>query len=396
MDYERNTSDLFGMVSENPDTGALRPNAADRGVIRDILVDHLSVARQGATIAEMEAVVRAKVGPDIGSSSVRSYLNLNTPGLFERVARGKYRLAGVPVLQPVASWPEKTIGNATIHNLDCFDWLRQAEESSVEAVLTDPPYGLVEYTEVEKQKLRAGKGGVWRLPPSFDGCTRSPLPRFTTLTPADLVNMHRFFRELGTLLARVVVPGGNVVVASNPLLAHIVASAMAEGGLEMRGTITRLVMTMRGGDRPKNAHEEFSGVSVMPRSQHEPWVMLRKPLDGRVQDNLRRWGTGGFRRISDDRPFGDVIRSAPTSAAEKRLAPHPSLKPQDFLRQLARGCLPLGTGRILDPFAGSGSTLAACNAIGYKSVGIEADSEYFKLACTSIPRLTALEIKPRD
>lgn len=396
MDYERNTSDLFGMVSENPDTGALRPNAADRGVIREILVDHLSVARQGATIAEMEAVVRAKVGPDIGSSSVRSYLNLNTPGLFERVARGKYRLAGVPVLQPVASWPEKTIGNATIHNLDCFDWLRQAEESSVEAVLTDPPYGLVEYTEVEKQKLRAGKGGVWRLPPSFDGCTRSPLPRFTTLTPADLVNMHRFFRELGTLLARVVVPGGNVVVASNPLLAHIVASAMAEGGLEMRGTITRLVMTMRGGDRPKNAHEEFSGVSVMPRSQHEPWVMLRKPLDGRVQDNLRRWGTGGFRRISDDRPFGDVIRSAPTSAAEKRLAPHPSLKPQDFLRQLARGCLPLGTGRILDPFAGSGSTLAACNAIGYKSVGIEADSEYFKLACTSIPRLTALEIKPRD
>lgn len=396
MDYERDTTDLLDVTSGDAVVDAPRHDPVDRGVIRDILVDHLSVAREGATIAEMEAVVRAKVGPQIGSSSVRSYLNLNTPSMFERVARGKYRLTGAPPVQAAASWPKETIGNATIHNLDCFDWLRQAEENSVEAVLTDPPYGLVEYTEVEKQKLRAGKGGVWRLPPSFDGSTRSPLPRFTTLTPTDLVNMHRFFRELGTLLARVVVPGGNVVVASNPLLAHIVASAMAESGLEMRGTITRLVMTMRGGDRPKNAHEEFSGVSVMPRSQHEPWVMLRKPLDGRVQDNLRRWGTGGFRRISDDRPFGDVIRSAPTSAAEKKLAPHPSLKPQDILRQLARGCLPLGTGRILDPFAGSGSTLAACNAIGYDSVGVEADAEYFKLACASIPRLAALEVKPRD
>lgn len=394
MDYERDTTDLLEIADHHIESNPRE--TVDRGAVRDVITDHLSVVRQGASIAELEAVVRAKIGGAVGGSSVRSYLNLNTPGLFERVARGRYRLAGIEPVAAIEKWPVETIGQAKIHNLDCFDWLRQADDNSVEAVLTDPPYGLVEYNEVEKQKLRAGKGGVWRIPPSFDGSNRSPLPRFTTLTPADLVNMHRFFRELGTLLARVVVPGGNIVVAANPLLAHIVASAMAEGGLEMRGTITRLVMTMRGGDRPKNAHEEFSEVSVMPRSQHEPWVVLRKPLDGRVQDNLRRWSTGGFRRLSEDRPFGDVIRSAPTSPAEKKLAPHPSLKPQDILRQLARGCLPLGKGSILDPFAGSGSTLAACNAIGYDSVGVEADSEYFQLACAAIPRLSALEVKPRD
>ena len=384
-------ADADGAVAAAP-----RRVTVERGVIRDVLTNHLSIVRQGATIAELEAVVRAKIGDTVGASSVRSYLNLNTPKLFERVSRGHYRLASLPLFQAAESWPIATIGEATVHQVDCFDWLRQADKNSVEAVLTDPPYGLVEYTDVEKRKLRSGKGGVWRIPPSFDGSTRSPLPRFTTLTPADLVNMHKFFRELGTLLNRVVVPGGNVIVASNPLLAHIVASAMSESGLEMRGTVIRLVMTMRGGDRPKNAHEEFSDVSVMPRSRYEPWVILRKPLEGRVQDNLRRWGTGGFRRVSDERPFGDVIRSAPTSAAEKKLAPHPSLKPQDFLRQLARGCLPLGRGRILDPFAGSGSTLAACNAIGYTSVGVEADAEYFELSREAIPRLTALEVKPRD
>jgi len=370
-------------------------DSADRGAIRDVIRDHLLIARTGATIKELEVAVRERLG-EVGSSSVRSYLNLNTPGIFERIGRGRYRLTGQQDLPKLSEWRIATIGLAEIHNVDCFSWLREAEENSVEAVLTDPPYGLVEYTESEKAKLRSGRGGVWRIPPSFDGSARSPLPRFTTLTDEDRREMYRFFREFGMLLARVVVPGANVVVASNPLLAHIVASAMSEGGLEVRGVISRLVMTMRGGDRPKNAHEEFDGVSVMPRSQHEPWVVLRKPLEGRVQDNLRKWRTGGFRRISGDRPFGDVIQSAPTSPIEKRLAPHPSLKPQDLLRRLALGCLPLGVGTILDPFAGSGSTLAACEAVGYRSIGIEADAEYFDLAMRSIPKLAAFETRSKN
>lgn len=154
-------------------------------------------------------------------------------------------------------------------------------------------------------------------------------------------------------------------------------------------------MTMRGGDRPKAAHVEFNGVSVMPRSMWEPWLLFRKPLDGRVQDNLRRWGTGGFRRISDERPFGDVIASAPTHANERRLANHPSLKPQAFLRQVVRGVLPLGKGVVLDPFAGSGSTLAAAEAVEYQSLGVERDTRYWELARHAIPRLAALPEQTR-
>jgi len=188
------------------------------------------------------------------------------------------------------------------------------------------------------------------------------------------------------------VPGANVLIASNPLLSHIVASAMVEGGLELRGMIVRLTMTMRGGDRPKNAHAEFDDVSVMPRSQWEPWVALRRPIEGRVQDNLRMWRTGGFRRLGADRPFGDVIRSNPTSRAERLIAPHPSLKPQDFLRQVVRASLPLRQGVILDPFAGSGSTLAAANAVGYDSIGVEADARFVALAGRAIPGLAAIRI----
>ncbi len=284
-----------------------------------------------------------------------------------------------------------SFGQATLYQADCRDWLRDRPPDSIEAVVTDPPYGLIEYSTAQQTKLRRGRGGVWRIPPAFDGVARAPLPRFTVLSRGDRDALGRFFLEWTRLLVPVLVPGANVLVASNPLLSYLVAAAMVEGGLERRGEIIRLVMTLRGGDRPKLAHREFDGVSVMPRSMWEPWLLFRKPLDGRAQDNLRRWKTGGFRRPSAARPFGDVIASSPTPRTERRIAPHPSLKPQAFLREVVRGVLPLGEGTVLDPFAGSGSTIAAAEAVGYRSIGVESDARYVRLALRALPKLARLQ-----
>jgi site-specific DNA-methyltransferase (adenine-specific) len=308
-----------------------------------------------------------------------------------------HRETPITALHLVASsdqQPPRTFahGSASLVLADCLEWLGSRERNSIHAVVTDPPYGLLEYTEEQQRKLRDSKGGVWRIPPSFDGFQRSPLPRFTVLSAAELQALEKFFHAWTRALLPALVPGANVIVASNPLLSYVVSSALAHAGLERRGEIVRLVMTMRGGDRPKDAHTEFNGVSVMPRSMWEPWLLFRKPLEGRVQDNLRSWHTGGFRRPSAERPFGDVIASSPTRASERSLARHPSLKPQAFLRQLVRGVLPLGEGVVLDPFAGSGSTLAAAEAVGYASIGIEKDPHYFDLACEAIPKLAILNV----
>ncbi len=369
------------------------------GQVRDAIVDYLQTRPAGASVREIESGVRDRLG-EVASSSIRSYLGLNTPALFARMERARYTLAeSLPVAEPAKrrSSPAQEalapvrIGDALLVHGDCLDWLRTRGPSSIHAVVTDPPYGMFEYSAEQQEKLRNGKGGVWRIPPSFDGAKRSPLPRFTVLTPGDLRYLEEFFLDWGRLLVPVLVPGANVVVASNPLLSHVVSGSLARAGLERRGEIVRLVMTMRGGDRPKHAHQEFDMVSVMPRSMWEPWLVFRKPIEGRVQDNLRKWKTGGFRRPSADRPFGDVIASAPTRKQERALAPHPSLKPQAFLRQIVRGVLPLGEGVLLDPFAGSGSTLAAANAAGYESIGIEKDARYFELARNAIPRLALLK-----
>lgn len=367
------------------------------GIVRDAIIHVLGQTRSPLTSKEIHERVCLKIG-ETSASSVRSYLQNNRETLFAQSERGMYVLKEPAteyryrdLLNPVTTPDHFKSGKALVVLQDCLGWLEAAPENSIHAVVTDPPYGLVEYTRKEQDKLKANRGGVWRIPPSFDGHTRSPLPRFTTLSEHDLFNISEFFIIWGRLLLRVLVPGANVVVASNPLVSHIVSTALSKAGLERRGEIARLVMTMRGGDRPKAAHEVFSEVSVMPRSMWEPWLVFRKPVEGRIQDNLRKWKTGGFRRPSEERPFGDVIRSSPTHSSERKIAPHPSLKPQDFLRQLVRGVLPLGEGTVLDTFSGAGSTLAAANRIGYESIGLEIDPGYFELSRKAIPELAKLK-----
>lgn len=362
------------------------------GTIRDSVSSYLARVGQ-ASISDITEAVEAHIG-QVAPSSVRSCLNLNVPDVFERASRGIYRLSEIKQRKPTdAAFLTAKVGFAELVHADCFDWLSSQPDNSIHAVVTDPPYGLVEYSKKEQQKLRNGSGGVWRIPPSFDGSQRSPLPRFTTLTEKDRIEMRKLFRDLGRDLMRVLVPGANVVVAANPLLHSLVTESLSENGLEIRGTIVRMVMTMRGGDRPKNAHQEFHDVSVMPRSMFEPWAILRKPLDGRVQDNLRAWGTGGFRRKSGAQPFGDVIKSERTPRRERDIVDHPSLKPQSFMRQIVRAALPLGEGIVLDPFSGGGSTLAAANAVGYRSIGVELDMQYFKRAQHGIEKLADLSVK---
>jgi DNA modification methylase len=283
----------------------------------------------------------------------------------------------------------------TLHCADCLEWFDTQPENSFEAIVTDPPYGLKEYSDDERDTLKNRKrGGIWRIPPSIGGSTRSPLPRFTVLSEQDLKGLYQFFSVWGAKALRVAVSGAHIFIATNTFLSHRLCAALTEAGWEKRGEIVRVVQTLRGGDRPKNAEKEFSDVSVMPRSAWEPWELFRKPLEGRVQDNLRRWRTGGLRRDSPDRPFTDMIQSERTPQKEREIVGHPSLKPQKFMRYIVRAVLPLAEGRVLDPFMGGGATIAAAEYVGYNSVGVELDKHFCEIAERGISALATLYHSP--
>jgi site-specific DNA-methyltransferase (adenine-specific) len=277
-----------------------------------------------------------------------------------------------------------------IYRADAIEWLSKQRANSIHAVVTDPPFGLLEYSAKQIQN-RAQGNGIWRLPNSRDGAKRQPTPRYTVLTVPDRSKLRGFVLQTSAELFRVLVPGAHIFWATHPLFSHIVCEAFTEVGFEKRGEVIRTVGTLRGGDRPKGAHDEFHDVCVLPKGCWEPWVLFRKPLRGRIQDNLRRFGTGGLRMNS--RPFRDLIASRPATRIEREIAPHPSLKPQQFLREVVWAALPLGRGVILDPFMGSGSTIAAAQALGLESIGVERSPRYFQMARRAIPALAALKIE---
>lgn len=170
-----------------------------------------------------------------------------------------------------------------------------------------------------------------------------------------------------------------------------VQNALVQEGFESRATILRIYHGFRGGDRPKNAESEFPNVCVTPRGNYEPWMLFRKPISEKtVAQNLRKWSAGGLRMLNGGKPLPDVIPSFKTPAREREVADHPSLKPQHLLRIFVRALLPLGSGVVLDPFMGSGSTIAAAVALGQEAIGVEIDRDYFELAQKAIPELSAL------
>jgi site-specific DNA-methyltransferase (adenine-specific) len=291
-------------------------------------------------------------------------------------------------------YQSEIIGQSRLLHADAFEWLSRISENSLHAIVTDPPYGVKEYNLDQIEKRSNGNGGIWRIPPSFDGHTRAPLPRFTALNQKERSLIREFFTEWGKVAAHALRPGAHIFIASNSFLSQLVFDALVKGGLEFRGELIRLVRTLRGGDRPKNAEAEYPGVCSMPRGCYEPWGILRKPLlqGMKVSDCLREFQTGGLRRIDGDSPFNDVILSGRTPQRERKIADHPSLKPQALLRQIVHAALPLGTGIIADPFMGSGSTIAACEAVGLSSIGAERFLDYYKLSLQAAPRLAALRL----
>jgi site-specific DNA-methyltransferase (adenine-specific) len=292
-------------------------------------------------------------------------------------------------------YQSESIGKSHILHADAFEWLSRIPENSLHAIATDPPYGVKEYNFDQIEKRANGNGGIWRLPPSFDGSNRAPLPRFTALNQKERNQIAEFFTEWAKVAIHALRPGAHVFIASNSFLSQLVFSALVKGGLEFRGELIRLVRTLRGGDRPKNAETEYPDVCSMPRGCYEPWGILRKPMPAgmRVSDCLREFQTGGLRRISADKPFNDVVVSGRTPQLERKIADHPSLKPQAFLRQIVSALLPLGVGVIADPFMGSGSTIAACEAVGLSAVGAERYLDYYELSRKAIPRLAALQME---
>lgn len=293
--------------------------------------------------------------------------------------------------------------HVTLYHGDCIEVMRSMSDSSIDSIVTDPPYGL-----------------------GFAG------KKWDALPPGE---------EWASECLRVLKPGGHMLAFGGTRTWHRLTVAVEDAGIEIRDNIA----WMYGTGFPK------SRASLKPA--FEPIIVGRKPYKGSLTENEDRYGTGVLNidecrvggavgnglgrwpsnvvldeesaemldrqsgvlksgalspytpnhqdpsswRISGSKEYespastGGASRFYYVAKAPGRERPtfngvkHATVKPLTLMRHLVRLVTPAG-GIALDTFAGSGTTIEAATLEGYKSIGIEREAEYLPLIEARIAR----------
>jgi site-specific DNA-methyltransferase (adenine-specific) len=312
---------------------------------------------------------------------------------------------------------------------DCLEVLGELEPESVDAIVTDPPYGIgFQHERWDSAAIReaAAKAGHDRLNPNEA--------------------FEAWCRIWATECRRVMKPGAFLAAFGSPRTYHRLACGVEDAGLEVRDTL----MWLYAEGMSKSRHYP-GGRSTTLKPAFEPIVLARRELDGTTEETIARHGTGALNaeacRIEGRHPANVVlghdpgcgkrycVRGCPVAAADacaeegrSRLAPsrflytpkasrserdagcenlprrtldlfpnaqkggkkpaqarnpHPTVKPLALMRWLVRLLCPPG-GLVLDPTAGSGTTGAAAVLEGRRFVGIELEPAYMEIAAARI------------
>ncbi len=132
----------------------------------------------------------------------------------------------------------------------------------------------------------------------------------------------------------------------------------------------------RMGQGPNTQYKQKRAEMVMPNGKHSRTD--KQAAGRRIVDNVAKARANG---ANHDSPFGSTRnkRSVWTVATKPFKAAHFATFPPDLIRPcILAGCAPAGT--VLDPFAGSGTTLMIAREQGCRAVGFELNEDYCRLA----------------
>lgn len=165
-----------------------------------------------------------------------------------------------------------------IHHGDCLDVMATLPECSVDAVVTDPPYGL------------SFMGKAW-----------------------DHAVPGAPFWEAALRVAK---PGAHLLAFGGTRTYHRLTCAIEDAGWEIRDC----VMWLYGTGFPKSHNGAHGGTALKPG--WEPVIVARKKLAGTVAENFAKWGTGGI-----DVDAGRISASGPSPSVQRRLGKIPPVTP---------------------------------------------------------------------
>lgn len=180
-----------------------------------------------------------------------------------------------------------------IHVGDCLEVMRAMEASSVDAVVTDPPYGIRfmgkawDGADIEA-RVASRRAMLSHAPDAGPNGGHKSIASEAGKYDLSSVGMRAFqdFSRLWAIEAmRVMKPGAHLVSFASPRTYHRMVCGIEEAGFEIRDSL----MWLFGSGFPKshNLAGEWQGWGTALKPGYEPIVLARKPLSGTVAANVQ-------------------------------------------------------------------------------------------------------------
>lgn len=282
----------------------------------------------------------------------------------------------------------------TVIQGDCREALKRLSSESISCVVTDPPYNYEfigrnwDHDEIQRRMARIQDSStlVKNIPygSGLAGGVRNE--RWYERNRENVVQYIEWATEWSLELIRVCKPGAIVAVfSSTRTLAHV------QVALENAGFYARDVLVYRrhsgipkglnvqkklekDGDPRAN---DWTGWHTCLRNEWEAIVVVQKPLLNNYMQTIDQFGLGPFKAILPDGSFQSNILEGFSKGRDEKFDEHCTIKPVALIRKLIELFLPQnGSHVVLDPFAGTGTTLMAALELGHKAIGIEIEQRY--------------------
>lgn len=279
---------------------------------------------------------------------------------------------------------------------DCIPVMAAMPPDSIAACITDPPYNYEfigrgwNNSEIKRRLDRVQDSAtlVKNIPygSGLAGGVRNA--RWYRRNQDNVRDYTNWCADWGRELFKVCKHGSPVAVFSSTRTAAHVQVALEEAGFYTRD----LLVYRRQAGIPKGLNinrklekinhpdaEKWIGWHTCFRNEWEAIVLAQKPLLNNYWETIQQTGVGAFKTINEDGSFqSNILEGFPNRGQEKFA--HCTVKPLTLIKKLILTLVPqCESNVILDPFAGSGTTLVAASELGYSYTGIEIESEYIDI-----------------
>ena len=269
----------------------------------------------------------------------------------------------------------------TLINQDSLIKLDTFANNSIDAIITDPPYGITHLDkEFDKQTLdnTAKSGGI------FAGMTMGGMKFDNNQNKSTCEFLLPFFQKS----LRVLKPGAFCIVFSQGRLVAGVMNALIEAGFEIREQMFWRKPSAKPNQQTpwkKNSkNKDFTNRVVFgPGKVIEPFIIAQKPIEGSYSENYLKYHTG---LVNKELATTTVFEEAAPSKDEKQGLQHPTIKPIKLMERIIE-TFTEENQTVLDIFNGSGSTGIAALNKNRNYIGIELNKQYYEESLARFQRL---------